>query len=78
MENLKFPAMFFRIYDRKTASGEITFSRIGISKSAFTALCQNEKIDMTADELSSVLAKMNLSEEETEKLLSAYREWIDA
>ena len=36
---MNFKQCFFRIYDKKIASGEITFSRTGISKDQFTALC---------------------------------------
>lgn len=36
---MNFKQLFFRIYDRKIASGEITFSRSGIKKDDFTRLC---------------------------------------
>ncbi|MCR5481809.1 MAG: hypothetical protein K6F52_03355 [Clostridia bacterium] len=77
MEQLNFPAMFFRIYDKKILSGEITFSRIGISKAAFTALCRNEKISLTDEELFAILERMNLNKEEIDGLLEAYKKWKD-
>ena len=36
---MNFKQCFFRIYDKKIASGEVTFSRTGITKDQFTALC---------------------------------------
>ena len=35
----KFAIAFLRIYDRKIASGEITFSRLNMKKEDFTRLC---------------------------------------
>ena len=64
-----FAQEFMKIYDRKIASGEITFSRSGITAGDFTALCMNGEYVIPEERLRVVFEKMNLTEEERERLL---------
>jgi len=63
-----FAQEFMKIYDRKIASGEITFSRSGITAGDFTALCINGDYVIPRDRLEVVFEKMALSQEERDKL----------
>ncbi len=65
-----FAQEFMRIYDRKIASGEITFSRSGITAGDFTALCINGEYVIPRERLEVIFEKMALTEEEREKLLA--------
>ena len=42
MPELTFKKLFFRLYDRKISSGEVSFSQLGIGKSDFTRLCTED------------------------------------
>lgn len=64
-----FAQKFLRIYDRKILSGEITFSRSGISKSDFTRLCIDPDFVLPRDELETVCRKMGLTDSEAAELL---------
>ncbi|MDO4834120.1 MAG: hypothetical protein Q4A40_03670 [Bacillota bacterium] len=64
-----FAQKFFKIYDRKILSGEISFSRSGISRNDFTGLCTDPDFVMERDALLIVCEKMELTEEETAELL---------
>ena len=68
---MNFKQCFFRIYDKKIASGEITFSKTGISKAAFTALCTEP--DFVFDEalLTKLKETMNLTDEQHDALARA-------
>lgn len=72
MEKLSFAAAFFRIYDRKINSGEITFSRIGMSKNSFTNLCTDSDFLIPYDELEKLFVTMKMAEEEINLLKSYY------
>lgn len=63
-----FAQEFMKIYDRKIASGEITFSRSGITAGDFTALCINGDYVIPRDRLEVVFEKMALSPEERDRL----------
>lgn len=65
-----FAVEFFRIYDRKIMSGEITFSQTGISKEDFSRLCIDREFIFGREKLELICEKMNLTENETELLLS--------
>lgn len=67
-----FRVEFFRVYDRKIASGEIKFSELGLSKDDFTRLCTEPDYMVTEEKLKELCIKMKLTEEETEKLWNAY------
>ena len=66
-----FSSLFFRLYDRKIASGEITFSSVGISKASFTALCTDKEFVPDTEEILKILNNMKLREEEVKELLFA-------
>lgn len=63
---------FFRLYDRKIASGEIKFSELGLSKDDFTRLCTDPEFTVTEEKLKDLCIKMKLTQEDTEKLWNAY------
>lgn len=65
-----FAVEFFRIYDRKIMSGEITFSQTGISKEDFSRLCIDREFIFSREKLELICEKMNLTDGETELLLS--------
>ncbi len=65
---MTFKQAFFRIYDRKIASGEISFSQIGIKKDDFTRLCTEEGFVFDDETLEKISVTMKLSEEEKEML----------
>lgn len=66
-----FAQEFMKIYDRKIQSGEITFSRSGITAGDFTALCINGEYVIPRNRLEVVFEKMALSQEERDLLLCA-------
>lgn len=66
---MNFKQAFFKIYDRKIASGEITFSQTGISKESFTKLCTEPDFVLDQETLMRLTQTMKLTEEE-EKLLA--------
>lgn len=65
---MTFKQAFFRIYDRKIASGEISFSQTGIKKDDFTRLCTEEGFVFDDETLEKISVTMKLSEEEKEML----------
>ncbi|MGF6375819.1 uncharacterized protein (DUF1810 family) [Clostridiales Family XIII bacterium PM5-7] len=66
-----FKQIFFRIYDRKIASGEITFSKTGIDRNDFTRLCTEDGFTLDKETIEKIAVTMNLSEEEKNQLLEA-------
>lgn len=68
---MTFKQLFFRIYDRKIASGEITFSRSGISKADFTRLCTEDGFVLEREALKLIGEKMSLEAEELMELIEA-------
>lgn len=68
-----FAQEFMKIYDRKIQSGEITFSRSGITAGDFTALCINGDYVIPEERLKIVFERMSLNEEERERLLAYVR-----
>ena len=69
-----FAQEFMRIYDRKIASGEITFSRSGITAGDFTALCMNGQYVIPEDRLQVVFDKMRMTQQERQRLLACARQ----
>lgn len=67
-----FGAIFFPIYDRKIASGEITFSQIGMSKEDFTRICTEKDFVPDHETIERLCSRMNLTEDEKERLM----EWM--
>ncbi|NLD19420.1 MAG: hypothetical protein GX663_04145 [Clostridiales bacterium] len=71
MENKEtFAKEFFKLYDRKITSGEISFSQIGMSKEDFNRLCIVEGFVPEREKLVTICEKMKLTEEETKRLLA--------
>ncbi len=71
---MNFKQIFFRIYDRKIASGEITFSKTGINKNDFTRLCTEEDYTFDDETIQKLSVTMRLTEEEKTALLEAIKE----
>ena len=67
---MSFKQSFFKIYDRKIMSGEITFSQSGIKKDDFTRLCTEEDFVFDEESLALICEKMKLSDEETCMLMT--------
>ncbi|WP_419022994.1 hypothetical protein [Emergencia sp.] len=65
---MTFKQAFFRIYDRKITSGEISFSQTGIKKDDFTRLCTEEGFVFDDETLEKISVTMKLSEEEKKML----------
>lgn len=68
--NSSFAMCFFQIYDRKIASGEITFQQIGMKKEDFTRLCTDKDFVLPRAEIQRLSQAMNLTHEERELLLA--------
>ncbi len=68
---MTFKQLFFRYYDKKVTSGEISFSRTGIRKDEFTRLCTEEDFVFDRQTLEQICTRMNLTEEETQELFEA-------
>lgn len=68
---MTFKQVFFRIYDRKIGSGEISFSQTGIKKDDFTRLCTEEGFVFDEETLQKIPQTMKLSEEEKKALFEA-------
>lgn len=66
----KFAIAFLRIYDRKIASGEITFSQLKMDKEDFTQLCTNTDFVLPREEIERLCEAMKVTEEERATLLS--------
>lgn len=66
---MTFKQAFFKIYDRKIASGEITFSQSGIRKDDFTRLCTEADFVLSRETLEGLAVTMKLTEEEKALLM---------
>ena len=66
MESITYGAAFMRIYDRKIASGEISFSRIGMPKDDFTRICIDPTYVPGREIIERLCVTMHLSDEEAE------------
>lgn len=65
---MNFKQCFFRIYDKKIASGEISFSKTGISKDAFTLLCTEPGYVFDQELIDKLKETMKLTDEQYEQL----------
>lgn len=63
--------VFFRYYDRKIASGEISFSRLGMDKDAFICLSTAQDPEMTREDLIDLCVNMKLTEDEASEMMRA-------
>lgn len=66
-----FSVIFFRLYDQKIASGEITFSSLKMSKNDFTALCMDREYTPAKETIVNLCNRMHLDSREAEMLLNA-------
>lgn len=64
-----FARNFFRLYDSKIASGEITFAEAGISRDSFTIICTNSSFVFPKEEIQRFCEKAKLTDEQAESLL---------
>lgn len=71
---MTFKQAFFRIYDRKIASGEITFSRIGLAKDDFIKLCSEEGYELDNETIERLAITMKLTAEEKQSLIDSKAE----
>ena len=71
MPELTFKKLFFRLYDRKISSGEVSFSQLGIGKSDFTRLCTEDNFVFDDDTIARVSCAMKLTDEENAQLVDA-------
>lgn len=71
---MTFKQAFFRIYDRKITSGEISFSQTGIRKNDFTRLCTEDGFVFDQETLERISATMKLTEDEKAMLFGALEE----
>lgn len=71
MRDMTFKQLFFRHYDRKVSSGEMSFSQTGISKTDFTRLCTEENFAFDKESLTLICQRMHLTEEEQAELFAA-------
>lgn len=69
-----FAMVFFRLYDRKIASGEITFSQAGIKKDDFSRLCIDKTFVPPRSEIVRICTGMKLTKEESDRLLAFAKE----
>lgn len=68
---MTFKQLFFRHYDRKVSSGEMSFSQTGISKNDFTRVCTEEDFAFDRQTLSLICDRMGLTDEERADLFAA-------
>ena len=65
----KFASLLLKIYDKKMMSGEITFSRSGITKEDFTNLFMNGDFVLSREKTEHICQCMGIEGEERERLL---------
>lgn len=70
MNDLSFAQYFFRIYDRKINSGEISFGNLGLPKEEFNKLCSDGSYVFNRELMEKLILTMGLSEEESNDMLS--------
>ena len=71
MQDLTFKQRFFRIYDQKINSGEITFLSSGIKKDTFNRLCNDRNFVPTEQEFNMLARGLKLNAEEIKELKNA-------
>ena len=71
LPELTFKKLFFRLYDRKISSGEVSFSQLGIGKSDFTRLCTEDNFVFDDDTIARISCAMKLTDEENAQLVDA-------
>ncbi len=63
--------VFFRIYDRKIAAGEISFKNIKMDKDQFICLSTAQDPEMTRDDVINLCINMKLTKEEADEMMIA-------
>ena len=71
MPELTFKKLFFRLYDRKISSGEVSFSQLGIGKSDFTRPPPPHNFVFDDDTIARISCAMKLTDEENAQLVDA-------
>lgn len=66
---IPFRIVFFRIYDRKIASGEISFSQIKMDKDQFICLSTAQDPEMSRDDIINLCINMKLTKNEADDLM---------
>ncbi len=64
-----FGTVFFPIYDRKIAAGEISFSQLGMSKEDFTRICTEKNFVPDRKTIEKLCRNMHVTEEEKAGLM---------
>ncbi len=64
-----FARNFFRLYDSKIASGELTFVESGISRDSFTRICVDTSFVFPEEEIQRFCERAKLTDEQAESLL---------
>ena len=67
--DLPFRSCFFRIYDRKIASGEIGFNTIKMDKDAFICLSTAQDPEMSRDDILDLCINMKLTKDEAIQMM---------
>lgn len=68
---MTFKQLFFRLYDRKITTGEMSFGQTGIRKDQFTKLCTEDDFVFSKEQLTDICQKMGAGESEKEALFEA-------
>ncbi len=63
--------VFFRIYDRKIASGEISFKNIKMDKDQFICLSTAQDPEMSRDDVINLCINMKLTTKEADEMMLA-------
>lgn len=66
-----FRIVFFRYYDRKIASGEITFSKLKMDKDAFICLSTAQDPEMSKEDIINLCVNMKLTKEEADEMMQS-------
>lgn len=69
---VSFAAAFMRIYDKKIASGEISFNQLKMDKSLFNNICIIPDFILPIEETERLCDIMKVSESERRLLMSYY------
>ena len=63
--------VFFRLYDRKIASGEIGFNNLKMDKDAFICLSTAQDPEMSRKDIIDLCVNMKLSKDEAAQMMCA-------
>ena len=74
MGEREFASIFFPVYDRKIAAGEIRFKEIGLPVNDFTMMCTTRGHQPEDAVIRHLCESMKLNEKEREQFLSFLKE----